>query len=200
MGEKQSHLYWDSCVFIRFIIGNVDDPFLSQLRQHVLDAQEGRTKIYYSTISFAEIRPQFFNHSSTRTIEDFFDDFQGAFHGIGPSPDILISAGKIRDHNYNNPAAGPPSKKNGSHKRALGTPDAIHLMTCLHLRDTYNLTEIKFHTFDEGKGSTWEGKCVPLLSFEKWITGISDPLVTKVASLPREKPIHSRPALIPLSV
>lgn len=30
------------------------------------------------------------------------------------------------------------------------------------------MTEIIFHTFDEGKGKNWEGRCVPIIGFERW--------------------------------
>jgi hypothetical protein len=75
--------------------------------------------------------------------------------------------------------------------RTLGTPDSIHLATCLHVRDTLGLTYVVFHTFDDGRGKNWEGKCVPLLSFERWYPPATrTPLITDVCNLPRLKPVY----------
>lgn len=197
MGEEVSQLYWDSCVFIRFITANPTDPILPHLRQHISDAKAGKTQIHFSTISFAEIKPSHFARATHNGIDDFFDDFSAAFYPIDPSPNILRRAGYLRDHRYHNPSAGPPSPKNNKdeYKRVVGTADAIHLMTCLHLRDDRDIKSIRFQTLDEGKGQHWEGRCVPLLTFEQWTQGITDTLVAKTARLPRERPTHPQPQL-----
>jgi hypothetical protein len=75
----------------------------------------------------------------------------------------MIAAGELRDADPTN-----PSDATTTNKRSIGIADAIHLQTCLYLRDVMNVKDIEFQTFDEGKGKTWEGKCVPLLGFEKW--------------------------------
>ena len=198
MNASPLHLYWDTCVFVRFITGKPEDTYLPQIRTHVSDAMKGSTVIHFSTIAMAEIRPQFFRGSKFGRIEEFFEEFQAAFYPIDPTPDILIKAGQVRDHQYHNPAVGPPSEKNKEYKRTLGTADAIHLITCLHLRDERKLSGIKFQTFDNGKGKTWEGKCVPLLTYEQWTQGITDPLVARICSLQREEPMHPQPSLLPL--
>ena len=196
MSAGPVHLYWDTCVFVRYITGKPNDGYLPQIRTHVADAMNGNTCIHFSTIALAEIRPQCFRESKFKRIEDFFEEFQAAFFPVDPTPDILIKAGQLRDHQYHNPAVGKPSEKNKRYKRTLGTADAIHLMTCLHLRDDRKLSGIKFHTFDNGKGKSWEGKCVPLLTYDKWTQGITDPIVALISSLPREEPFHPQPSLI----
>lgn len=70
-------------------------------------------------------------------------------------------------------------------------------MTCVFARDVLGLEDIVFHTFDDGKGKNWEGKCVPLLSFDEWTGGLEDnELVQAVLKLPRQKPTHPEPNLV----
>ena len=89
-----------------------------------------------------------------------------------------------------------PSTKKPS-KRVVGTPDAIHLTTCLHIRDVLGLSDIVFHTFDDGKGKTWEGKCLPLLSFETWFpAGNRTSYVENVCGLSRTLPNHPQPDML----
>jgi hypothetical protein len=125
-------------------------------------------------------------------IRKFMADLKGAFYPIEPNPNILIAAGELKDARAVNP--GDPKDKN---PREIGTPDAIHLMSCTFARDALKITDIVFHTFDNGKGVTWEGKCVPLLSFEKWFpTETRTTRVNEVCSLPREKPIYPQGSLL----
>jgi hypothetical protein len=110
-------------------------------------------------------------------------DFEGAFSPIGPSPDIFVRAASVRDISYPNP--------NGGKDRVVGTADAVHLMTCIYARDVLGISHIVFHTLDAGKGDTWEGKCVPLLAFEKWTAGVpKNPYVPEICKLRRELPTH----------
>lgn len=60
-------------------------------------------------------------------------------------------------------------------------------------RDTLGIGDIVFHTLDEGKGPSWEGKCIPLLGLERWFPNRRGPLIEKVCGLARSKPSHPRP-------
>jgi hypothetical protein len=110
------------------------------------------------------------------------------FEPIDPNPNILIGAGELRDATPTNP---DPKQPTG---RVIGTADAIHLMTCAYVADVLNVPDLVFHTYDAGKGTSWEGKCVPLLGFERWFPeGSRTPRVERVCSLPRKLPLHPEP-------
>lgn len=120
-------------------------------------------------------------------------DLGSAFVLTDPNPIIMSYAGVLRDHepvNLGNPKSGEPAK------RSIGTPDSIHLATCIHLRDVLGVSDIVFHTFDEGKGKNWEGKCVPIIGFERWFPPDRRPReIADVCSLTRTKPEHPSPDL-----
>ena len=153
-----------------------------------MEAEQGERAIYVSTVAMAEIRPEFLQAKKIGSIFDFFEDFKSAFRLISPTPDIMARSGQLKGLKY--------TKKGTKAQRVVGTGDAIHLMTCLHAKEELGAGDILFHTLDEGKGKTWEGKCVPLLKFEDWCEGLRDhPLVSKVIALPRRKPEHPAPKL-----
>ncbi|MGH2510246.1 MAG: type II toxin-antitoxin system VapC family toxin, partial [Ktedonobacteraceae bacterium] len=160
------NLFWDSCVFIRYLTRQPTD-FLADIDQYVAEAKGTDRKyiIHCSTLVFVEIRPRFLKKTGFGTAAEFMSDLGSAFAPFDPNPNILSYAGALRDHepvNLGNPKSDKPAT------RSIGTPDAIHLATCLYLRDVAGVSDIVFHTFDEGKGKTWEGKCVPIIGFEKW--------------------------------
>jgi hypothetical protein len=43
-------------------------------------------------------------------------------------------------------------KKPFESKRVVGTPDAIHLMSCVYARDVMKVSDVTFHSTDEGRG------------------------------------------------
>lgn len=156
------HLFWDSCVFIRYLT-RIPPEGIADLEDLVRDTQRKadaeRRKVIYSTIVFTELRPRFLKPG--QSIGDFFDDLGASFEPIDPNPNILRAAGELRDAVVTDPSTKKPSN------RVIGTPDAIHLMTCVWAKRALGLDDIVFHTYDAGKGTSWEGKCVPLLSFER---------------------------------
>jgi hypothetical protein len=187
--SKVAHYFWDSCVFIRYLESKRDAPLLLDIGQHIADVKAGKTQIYFSTIAMAEIRPSHLTQSGYGDFNDFMKDFQGSFLPIGPTPDIMSQVASIRDFKY-------PSPFSGNGDRILGIADAIHLMTCVYARNVLGIADIEFHTFDEGKGSNWEGKCVPLIKFEEWTAGIpSNPYVHQICALTRRKPTHDSPQM-----
>lgn len=187
------NVFWDSCCFIR-LITRTPDELLLDMEQYVNDARKGLLKIHFSTIAYVEIRPRYFNNTKYGSIEEFFDHWGSAFHPFDPNPNILIEAGRLRDADPVNPF---PKELNGT-KRKVGAADAVHLATCLFLRDGAGIDDIVFHTFDDGKGSTThEGKCVPIIGFEKWFPEKArNRSVSDVCSLPRCKPKHPVPDLV----
>lgn len=121
MTDEPQHLFWDSCVFIRYLTGMPPEG-VTDIEQHLNDAAAGKVKIHLSTVAFTEIKPQFLRQNDYGDINDFFRDFEGAFSPISPTPDILPWAGALRDPQYHHVTKKP---------RVVGTPDAIHLMTSL---------------------------------------------------------------------
>ena len=187
---NSDHLFWDSCVFIRYLTGAPADN-IGDIDDYLADARKRQRAIYYSTLIYTEIRPRFLIKKHG-TIRKFIEDMKGSFYPIEPNPNILIAAGELKDARSTNP--GDPKDKS---PREIGTPDAIHLMSCTFARDALKIPNIVFHTFDDGKGKTWEGKCIPLLSFENWFpAGKRTARVNDVCSLPREKPIYPQANLL----
>ena len=178
-------MYWDSCIFIRYLTNSPNDR-VDDIARYISDAKKGDRKIYFSTISYAEIRQEHLRKRGFGTIQEFFSDFDRAFSPIEPSPNILIAAGQIRGI-----APVNPSDPKTDRHRVIGTPDAIHLMTCLHARDVLKIDGIVFHTFDAGRGKNWEGKCVPLINFERWYpSSMRVGHIAKVCELERTEPIY----------
>lgn len=161
--------------------------YVRDIVQYIRDAQDGKIDILFSTITLAEIRPSALRRRGYDNIDEFFDDFGGAFLPIGPTPEIMKRAAILKDRRYTHAVKDP---------RHIGTPDAIQLLTCLHAVEDLDYKEVVFHTFDNGGGKGWEGKCVPLLSFEEWTAGCDDePLVGRIASISRTKPLYPEPLL-----
>ncbi|MER8717408.1 type II toxin-antitoxin system VapC family toxin [Mesorhizobium sp. M0999] len=187
MTNRPAHYFWDSCVFIRFLLKDQSADYFWDINQYISDAVAGKCQIHYSTIAMAEIKPSHLTASGYGDFVDFLADFEGAFSPIDPLPSVLEWCGVIRDFSYPNPEPK-------GHDRMLGMADAIHLMTCIFARDELGLQDIVFHTMDDGKHKNAEGKCVTLLNFEKWVEGIpKNPYTPRIVALPRKPPIHPAP-------
>lgn len=186
-----SNLFWDSCMFIRFLIGDESAPHFTDIARFISDAKGRRRTIYFSTLTFAEMRQEFFQGTGFGTIQDFFDDLGASFVPIEPSPNIMISSGELRSAKSTNPGdPNPPAQ------RSIATPDAIILATCLFAKDQLGIEDIVFHTTDEGKGKNWYGRSVPIIGFERWFPeSTRTDMVKRVCALPREKPVHPEPTL-----
>jgi hypothetical protein len=163
---------------------------VNDIDQFIEEAGRKQRFIYTSTIAFAEIKPQHLRKRQYGDIFRFFEEFKSAFRPIGTSPDILARAGQLRELEF--------SKDGGT--RSVGMGDAVHLLTCQHLKADIGVKDIVFHTLDEGKGKTWEGRCVPLLGFETWCKGHeNNDIVKSIIALPRHKPAHPQPRMFPAS-
>src|SRR5579863_9056723 len=192
MTPPPKNLYWDSCIFIRYLTRKPAD-LLGHIDQYVAEARDGKVQIHCSTLVFSEIRPRFLKQRGFGKAQDFFADLGAAIAPFDPNPNILSWAGALRDHDPVNPSDPNIGEDN---RRSIGTPDAIHLATCLYLRDVAGVTDIVFHTFDMGKGKTWEGRCVPLIGFERWFPPerrVGE--VAEVCGLIRTMPRHPSPDL-----
>lgn len=180
------NLYWDSCVFIRFLTG-APPSCVADINQFIAEAREGRVKIWTSGVVATEVLPRYLRADDDANFDRFLSSFEGAFRIVNPDVTLLSEAGRLRDVTSMN-----PDHKGKS--RILGTGDAIHLATAIRVRDVFGASDLIFHTFDDGKGRNWEGKCVPMLSYERWYPiGERTELVEKVCNLPRKKPVHPSP-------
>jgi hypothetical protein len=182
------HLFWDSCVFIRYIINDVDAPHFNDIARFVDDAKARKRQIYYSTISLAEFRQEYFVGSKFGSIQDFFDDMGSACIPIEPNPNVMISVSELRSAKSTNPDNPHASG------RVIATPDAIVMMSALYARDALGIRDIVLQSTDEGKGKNWSGRAIPIIGFEKWYPEATrTDRVKEVCSLSREKPIHPEP-------
>lgn len=182
------NLFWDSCVFIRYITNDVDAPYFGDIAKFVDEAKARKRQIYYSTISLAEFRQEYFIGSSYGSIQDFFDDMGSACLPVEPNPNIMISVSELRSAKSTNPS---DPKSTG---RAIATPDAIVMMSALYARDALGIEDIVLHSTDEGKGKGWAGRSVPIIGFEKWYPEATrTDSVKKVCGLAIEKPMHPEP-------
>jgi len=179
--------FWDSCIFYRFLDRLSAASHTADVVQFVADAKRGDIEILCSTLVLAEIRPSALIRGGYPSMSRFLEDMKGAFNMIAPTPDILGKTAVLKDRKYIHARKAP---------REISTTDAIHLLTCLHVQEDLDYTDIIFHTFDNGGGKTWEGRCVPLLTFEEWIGGAGNiPLIGKIAAMKRQLPNHPTPHL-----
>ncbi len=190
---RPKNLYWDTCVFYRYILRSPEEH-VADIEQFVAEAKLQQLQVHVSTIVFSELRPRFLRETRWGSVTKFFDDLGAACYLFDPNPNIMRMAGQIRDQIPTNP--GDPNIE-PSKVRVVGLGDAIHLATCLFLRDSAGCDDIVFHTFDAGKGSSWEAKCVPLLGFERWFPPESrSGIISNVCGLKREKPAHPQPDIV----
>jgi predicted nucleic acid-binding protein len=178
------HMYWDSCVFFRYLTNEPFD-YVDDIHRFVQEAKKGERKIHCSTLFLTEVRHFALKKTTHKSVAAFFEDLRRAVSLIEANPNVLIKAGALKDVVSTN-----PSDRKAEKQRVIGTADAIHFATCLYLKEVRGLTDIVFHTFDDGKGATWEGRCVSLLSFERWYPSPRSPLIQSVCDLPRVVPKH----------
>lgn len=183
MDSLPRDLFWDSCVVTRFLTGE-PDVGLAAVRTLVDEAIAGKRRIWISTILYAEVRPSQLAKAGFGSITDLIDDLEGAMLPVGPNPNIMLQASRLRDHAY---LAEKPQRDEKT--RVLTVGDAIQFATCLHIRDQRGCPDIRFHTFDDGKTKNYEEKAVSLLRFEQYATRLMDnPDVAAVCELPRARP------------
>jgi hypothetical protein len=185
------NLFWDSCVFIRYVTRDESSPHFQDICRFASEARSGKRQILYSTLTLAEFRQDHFTESPFGSVKDFFDDMGSACIPIEPNPNVMIAAGELRSAKSTNPGDPNPPKQ-----RSIATPDAIILSTCLFARDQLGIDDIIFHTTDEGKGKNWYGRSVPIIGLERWYPeSTRTEMIRRICTLPREKPIHPEPTL-----
>lgn len=102
-----------------------------------------------------------------KTIEELIKAIEGVMNPISPIPPIMKRAGVLRGFNFRRDDA-----QEGEKNRVLTVADAIQLATCLYVKENFGISDIEFHTFDDGKGRNYEvtldDKVVSLLRFEEY--------------------------------
>ena len=184
------NLFWDSCIFIRYVTRDVDADHFDDIARFVGEAKAGKRQIYYSTISLAEFKPDHFVGTEFGSVQDFLDDLGAACIPIEPNPNVMMRVGELRSARSTNPQTpdGP--------RRSIATPDGIVMMSALFARDALGVSDIVLQSTDEGKGKNWYGRSVPIVGLERWYPEATrTDRIKEVCSLPREKPIHPEPML-----
>lgn len=174
---------------IRHFLNEDASTYAPHLREFMIDVETGNAVIYTSSIFFAEMDHRAFAELSSA--QEFFSDFARSINIVESVPDIMINAGGIRSRTFSyigsKKASSPPKD------RPMSTGDSIFLATALHIKEQLSVTDLVFHTLDEGKNKGSEGKCVPLLGLEDWCSPVDeDDVLYRALSIPRSKPIHNR--------
>jgi predicted nucleic acid-binding protein len=182
------HLYWDTNVFVAYLNDERDAYgfHVDHIGQYLGEAKEGKCLIYTSALTIAEIPKRRLVKSHYGSFTDFLRDYEGIIVQVAADPAVMVLAAEIKNLHY---------EKTGG-VRDVGTPDAIHLASALSLDSVYEVRLTAFHTFDNGKGKSANGKAVPLLSYEEWCGACrSEPAAQRVISLQRTRPVHPNPRL-----
>jgi hypothetical protein len=150
-------------------------------------ARNGELRIWHSTLIYTEVRPALLEQGNFENVEHLVSDMEGVLLPVSPNPNVMMVAGKLRDHQFKRPdGIRQATEKN----RVMSVPDAIQLATCLHLRDDRGIPQIEFHTFDDGRGKNYEERAVSLLRLEEYSSHLKDvPEIQQACALPRLKPI-----------
>ena len=140
------HLFWDSCIFIRYLTSDDSSGQLDDISRFIDEARVGIRTVYYSTLTIAEIQQDHFKGAGFGTLKEFFEDIGSNFIGIEPNPNIMLMAGELRSAKSTN-----PGKPGAERSLVISTPDAIMLTTCLFAKDQLGIADIVMHSTDEGK-------------------------------------------------
>lgn len=188
---SSENVFWDSCVFIRYFIGDTKAAHFDDICRYVEEAKSGKRKIHFSTVTLAEFRQEHFRESEFGSMREFLEDMGTACIPIEPNPNVMIQCSELRSADPIDP--GRPNKKAA---RVLSTPDAIMLMSAVYAKEALGIDDLVLHSTDEGKGKNWSGKCIPVVGFERWYPDhVRTPVVQSVCNLERIKPIHPEPHL-----
>lgn len=188
--STSTNIFWDSCVLARWL---TDKPigFKADLSAFLDDAKSGKIKIYHSTILYAEVRPSLLKPGGFSSVTKLIADMQSVLFPVAASAPIMQLAGSIRDHHFRRPDG---VRQVNEKDRIMTVPDAIQLATCIHLRDDQGVSDIEFHTYDDGRSRTYEEKAVSLLKLEDYARHLSAfPDVQRAITLPRMKPLRRQP-------
>lgn len=186
-----ANLFWDSCVIIRYLTG-VPPTNVPDIDLFLAEAKAGKRRIYISSMMVPEVKPYQLKNKNYDNFQHLLDAMQDAFVIRNPNMNILMQAARLRNYQYY-----PQQMQATEKKRVLTGMDAVHLATCLYVRDVEKVLDIVFHTFDDGKSKNYEEKAVSLLNFEKFATHLrGDPDVDAVCNLTRCRPDHPTRPLV----
>lgn len=188
---NSENLFWDSCVFIRYFVGDDSAAHFEDICRFVDEAKIGKRKIHFSTVTLAEFKQQHFVDSQFGSIREFLEDMGTACIPIEPNPNVMIQCSELR-------SATPvdPGRPKSPCRRVVATPDGIILMSAVYAKEALGIEDLVLHSTDEGKGKTWAGNCIPIIGFEKWYPDSTrTTVVQSVCNLNRSKPIHPEPHL-----
>jgi predicted nucleic acid-binding protein len=182
--------FWDSCVLIRYLTENPIEN-VADIAKFLDEARAGDRHIWMSTMVIAEIKPQQLHLRGFRNFQQLHEDIQAAVTLVTPSVPINMMASRLQSHEYHRTPRAPDEKV-----RFLSGMDAVHLATCVHVRDDLRVTDIEFHSFDDG----WSGpkpRSLSLLNYHKYAEHLLDDADVKaVCDLPRMLPAHPSPGLV----
>jgi len=182
-------LVWDTCVFMKYVVGASDDPMTDHINAHVADARRGESQIFYSTIVHSEWVRNSLGEDAPDNFDGFLDDLSAAFTPVTVDVNIARMAGELRAVQPVNHQGNTSAKP-----RILQTPDAIQIATALYVRDAYGFADIELHSFDMGRGKTPEGRPVPIVGFEKWYPAdLRNDTIKAACDLKKSKPAHPNP-------
>lgn len=120
-------IYWDCCVLLSWIKGEVrPDDVQARLQEVAQAVAEGRTRLITSVLTHVEILQSKLSAEARGKYEEAFQ--RRGVHALSVDIKIAALASKIRDY-YND-------------KKKLKTPDAIHVATAI----LYGADELQ--TFD----------------------------------------------------
>lgn len=160
MTKGAKEILWDTCVVYRWLSRRPTE-YVDHIEQYVSDAESDRAKLYISSIALSEIRPSRVQREGA-TPAQIVAELRGVLTVLDPTPDIMSMAGMMKDNRF---LLYEKGSKGEEVTRELSTGDAIHLATALWMRDIAKMTDVEFHTFDDGRHRGPEGRCVPMLSF-----------------------------------
>lgn len=182
--------FWDSCVLISYIQQSQPD-FGVDMHRILEETRGGVRKVWISTLFYAEMRPSLLSGTQFSSIDDLIDDFEGVLFPISANPDILMRAARLRDREF---WKEKPQKDEKA--RFMSVPDAIQIASGLFVKEALGISDIEFHTFDDGKGKKFEERGVSLLRLEEYCTHhMHDPDIQAACALPRMRPALRQPAL-----
>ena len=141
MSGTRPAVYWDSCVFLSWLLKDLDDGgSAAELRSMVEMVESGRATLMTSAISHAEVV------AAPASVPPAAKDFQKRFlelmarsnvNTINVNVRVAQKARQLRHHYMLHP------KRHRGRILKLGTPDAIHLATAI----LYKADE--FQTYDK---------------------------------------------------
>jgi len=157
-----------------------------------------KRNLWCSSILLADLRPSIFVPGTFKTLDDFISNIRAAVTIISPDPNTLRMVARLRDVKWQREK---PSE--GEKPRQMTLGDAIHISTAIWLKNSQNVSDLEFMTFDNSSQKSIEvdggHKSLPLLDAHEYAFGNSgNDDVKAVCLMPRLKPIISRQQSLPV--